>query len=130
MYLILLTCLSLAITTTSCNNDEFDLNASETQKQYTKAELIKLAENYAPRTRSSLDPFLIMYTIKDTVAIRYFANEDTVIDWGDGTTDPVSKGDFKMKTYQYNDNIPAHRIRLLGTESAGQAIKTLHLNDN
>ncbi|MDE7074721.1 MAG: hypothetical protein K2O69_06720, partial [Odoribacter sp.] len=45
---VLLTCLSLAFATTSCNNDDFEFNEPEQQKQYTKAELIEQALSQLP----------------------------------------------------------------------------------
>ncbi|MDE7073967.1 MAG: hypothetical protein K2O69_02785 [Odoribacter sp.] len=122
---VLLTCLSLAFATTSCNNDDFELNEPEQQKQYTKAELIEQALSRMPRTRVNSNG-VMMITIKDSVNIKVQATEGMVINWGDNS-EVIPITDNKIYSHKYTDEYLSHPITLSGD---AQALQSLNIDDN
>ena len=122
---MLVTCLSLLLATTSCNNDELEFNAPQASKQYTKAELIEQALSRMPKTRAGSTP-VMMISIKDTVRIRCLASEPMEIYWEDGI-DTIPKNTFTEYAHTYDKGKPSHLILISGSTDV---IRSLYLNDN
>lgn len=124
---ILLTCLILLVSATSCSNDNFETNLPDEPKQlsksellqkYSKAELIEQALSRMPKTRA-VEPYpVMMVTTKKTVSIICYANESVIIHWNSIDETLVEREDGNVKTYTYSDDEPVHGIWLEASSAA------------
>ena len=131
---MLLTCLILLVSATSCSNDNFETNLPDEPKQlsksellqkYSKAELIEQALSRMPKTRAT-NSCLRMITIKDSITIRYSATEDMKIVIG-GVTISMEKGADMIRNHRFSDNYLSHTIEIRGSQLAMQS---LYIDDN
>ncbi|MCM1031378.1 MAG: hypothetical protein NC410_08080 [Oscillibacter sp.] len=116
MYFMLLACLTLLISVTSCNTDEIEFNALEEQKQLSKEEILEPILSKIPHTRG-VDPIpVMMITDKRTVEIKGLATEKMTIYWGqEGETEIVPNVYF---TYKHDFSSDNNGIILAGSNDA------------
>lgn len=124
---MLVVCFTLLMGVTSCNSDDFEVNAPDGQKKLSNAELIEQALSRMPQTRAGAPYPVVMVTTKTTVTVGGKVIEDMVINWGDDATTSIPKGNFKSYTHTYSDNQPSHGIFLAGSN---EAIMYLDVHNN
>lgn len=126
-YFMLLACLSLLLATTSCNNDELEFNDPQSQKQYTKAELIEQALSRMPQTRAENPNAVIMVSIQDTINFQCTAT-DTMKVFLDGEEHPMPITETNKYCYKkFTDSLPSHSITIVGDKDA---IRSLNVDNN
>lgn len=124
---MLVVCFILLMGVTSCNNDDFEVNAPDGQKELSNAELIELALSQLLQTRANLPFPVVMASTGKHVHVGCDATEDMVVYWGDGSTTPLIKDFSNTLSHTYSDNQPSHTIFL---EGSSQAIKSLYVDNN
>lgn len=124
---MLMIVLSLLLGATSCSNEDFEDNIPDQPKELSKAELIELALSRIPQTRGGAPIPVMMVTSKKTVTIQCTATEEMMIDWGDGSTNLITKNGSHSFTHTYSDVQPPYGIFI---EGSNQAIKDLVVSNN
>ncbi len=115
---MLITCLALMASVTSCSEDYFEENIPEKSKQISKAELIEQALSRMPQTRAAAPHPVTMVTISKTISIECYVTEPVTIHWDEATTTVIPAGKFITHTNTYSDNEPSHLIYLEGSNDA------------
>ncbi len=127
---MLVACLALMASVTSCSEDYFEENIPEKSKQLSKAELIEQALSLKAKTRA-IPPYpVVMITSKSTVSISCHTTESTIIHWGDGEETLIPAGWTTGSYPEYSHAYPDNNPHVIYIETSNEAIQFLGVGWN